>query len=142
MMWLFLKMNLLDGWRRWSPFFVLVVGRQLMVTSISAFLGGGRIRRILKVRVTSPLGDVGLWGEFEGGWKISISLARRRFLLEKRLNVVSEFFRLSAYLTAIINRKIELGVRVIEFPSYVFTGMNMQYPNFNILDMSTVHRAS
>ncbi len=91
---------------------MLVVGRQLMVTSISAFLGGGRIRRILKVRVTSPLGDVGLWGEFEGGWKISISLARRRFLLEKRLNVVSEFFRLSAYLTAIINRKIELGVRV------------------------------
>jgi hypothetical protein len=67
---------------------------------------------IHKQTITSPLGDVGLWGEFEGGWKISISLARRRFLLEKRLHVVSEFFRLSAYLTAIINRKIELGVRV------------------------------
>jgi hypothetical protein len=75
-----------------------------------------RYNVVSRVPVTSPLGDVGLWGEFEGGWKNSISLARRRFLLGKRLNVVSEFFRLSAYLTAIINRKIELGVRVSASP--------------------------
>ncbi len=84
--------------------------------------------------VTSPLGDVGLWGEFEGGWKISISLARRRFLLEKRLNVVGEFFRLSAYLTAIINRKIELGVRVrvsqlpVRLYQYEYAVPQFQYP--------------
>jgi hypothetical protein len=49
---------------------------------------------------------LGYGGEFEGGgWKIFISLARRRFPLEKRLNVVVEICRLSACLTAIINRK-------------------------------------
>ncbi len=47
--------------------------------------------------------------------EIFISLARRRFLLEKRLNVVSEFFRLSAYLTAIINRKMSWAC-ALEFP--------------------------
>jgi hypothetical protein len=39
-------------------------------------------------------------GSLRGGWKISISLARRRFPLEKRLNVAVEICRLSAYLTA------------------------------------------
>jgi hypothetical protein len=43
---------------------------------------------------------VGLWGGVWGGWKISISLARRRFPLEKILNVAVEICRLSAYLTA------------------------------------------
>jgi hypothetical protein len=44
-------------------------------------------------------------GSLRGGWKIFISLARRRFPLEKRLNVVVYICRLSACLTAIINRK-------------------------------------
>jgi hypothetical protein len=46
---------------------------------------------------------LGYEGEFEVENYCDISLARRRFPLEKRLNVVGEFFRLSAYLTAIIN---------------------------------------